>query len=71
MTRNRCPICRAPWSNAAAHAETPELAGPGDLTVWYCYASETHVPVRLGWLEDARRSARSLLRSLRVPRERA
>ena len=72
MSRNRCPICRLPLANRAAHFPTPELADPlRDAAVYWCEESGRHVTVPLTWTEDARRSARSLRRSLRALRGRA
>ncbi len=68
--RTRCPICREPWSNAAAHTETRELAAPGE-TVFWCQTAQRHYVLPARWSTELRLSVRSLLRALRALRGRA
>lgn len=63
VTGRRCPLCRLPLSNEAAHAPAPELRdSTRDATVYWCLEAERHVAVPLGWWADLKLSVvRALL----------
>lgn len=68
MIRDLCPRCGAPWSNSAAHVETPELArhGPyeGERVYWCVAGRGAHVVVPTTWAEDLSGLGRSIARTL-------
>ncbi len=67
MNRTRCPLCRLPLANRAAHVPTPELHDPlRDAAVYWCAGSDRHVTVPLGWDDGFRRAVR---RGSSPPRE--